>query len=53
MAHMPIKNAKIITQCRDKWDRLMKKYSQEKATKCVTRGETISWIWFDMRNLNP
>jgi hypothetical protein len=53
MAHMPIKNPKIITQCHDKWDRLMKKYSQEKATKRVTSAETISWIWFDMRNLNP
>lgn len=53
MAHMLIKNAKIITQCHDKWDRLMKRYSQEKVTKCVTSGETISWVWFDMMSLIP
>ncbi len=53
MAHIPIKNAKITTQCHDKWDRLMKKYSQEKVTKRVTSGETISWVWFDMMNLIP
>ncbi len=51
MVHIPIKVARIATPCCDKWDKIENKSFQEKATKDI-RTEIISWVWFDMMNLN-
>ncbi len=36
------------TQCCDKWDKMKKKYFQEKTPKGVTA--TTSWVWFNRMN---
>jgi hypothetical protein len=32
VTHIPTKNVRTTTQCRDKWDKMKKKYFQEKTT---------------------
>jgi hypothetical protein len=41
------KNARTTIQCCDKWDKMKKKYFQEKTTKGVTCSATTSWVWFN------
>ncbi len=48
MVHIPINVARIATPCCDKRDKMENKYFQEKATKDIIT-ETISWVWFDMK----
>jgi hypothetical protein len=40
-------NARTTIQCCDKFDKMKKKYFQEKTTKCVTCSATTSWVWFN------
>jgi hypothetical protein len=37
-------------QCRDKWDKMKKKYFQENTTKCVIGFVITSWVWFNRIN---
>ncbi len=50
MTHILAKSARTTIQCRDKWDKIKKKYFQEKIAKVVTCFATISWVWFNMMN---
>jgi hypothetical protein len=40
----------IATQCHDKWDKMKKKYFQEKIAEGVAGSATTSWVWFDRMN---
>jgi len=42
--HIPTKNVRTTTQCCDKWDKMKKKYFQEKTIKSVTCFATTSWV---------
>jgi hypothetical protein len=50
MTHILIESARTTTQCHDKWDKMKKKYFQEKTTKGVTSSATTSWVWFNRMN---
>jgi hypothetical protein len=45
-----MKSARTITQCHDKWDKMKKKYFQEKTSEGVTSSATSSWVWFNKMN---
>jgi len=44
VTHILAKSVRITTQCHDKWDRMKKKYFQEKIVEGVTGSTTISWV---------
>jgi hypothetical protein len=44
VTHIPTKSARTTTQCHDKWDKMKKKYFQEKTTKGVTSSTITSWV---------
>jgi hypothetical protein len=50
--HILTKSARTTTQCCDKWDKMKKKYFQEKTTQGVTCSTTTSWVWFHKMNQN-
>jgi len=50
VTHIPAKSARTTIQCRDKWDKIKKKYFQEKIVEVVTRFATTSWVWFNRMN---
>ncbi len=50
MTHSLIESARTTTQCRDKWDKMKKKYFQKKIIEGVIGSATTSWIWFDKMN---
>jgi hypothetical protein len=50
VAFILAKSARTTIQCCDKWDKMKKKYFQEKTTKGVTSFATTSWVWFNRMN---
>jgi hypothetical protein len=42
-----VENVRTTIQCCDKWDKMKKKYFQEKTTKGVTCSATTSCVWFN------
>ncbi len=50
VTHILTESVRTTIQCCDKWDKMKKKYFQEKIEEGVTNFGTISWIWFDKMN---
>jgi hypothetical protein len=47
VTHILTKSARTTTQCHDKWEKMKKKYFQEKTALDVTSFATSSWVWFN------
>jgi hypothetical protein len=50
VTHILEKFATTTTQCCDKWDKMKKKYFQEKIVEGVTSSATTSWVCFNRMN---
>jgi hypothetical protein len=50
MTNIPTENVRTTSQCCDKWDKMKKKYFQEKTAKGVIGFATTSWVWFNSMN---
>jgi hypothetical protein len=47
-----LQKLRTTIQCCDKWDKMKKKYFQEKTAQDVTCSTTTSWVWFHKMNQN-
>ncbi len=50
VTHILVESVKTTIQCHDKWDKMKKKYFQEKITKGVIGSTTTSRVWFNRMN---